>query len=69
MDRTLGGVGPDSGSSGGGVKIGTGAARTILLFHNISARTSKQPLMVIIIRIFPKVYAALDPIFCFCKNK
>jgi hypothetical protein len=34
MDRTLGGVGPDSGSSGGGVKIGTGAARTILLFHD-----------------------------------
>jgi hypothetical protein len=32
-----------------------GAARTILLFHIISARPSKQPLMV---RTFLKVYGA-----------
>ena len=31
---------------GGGVRSGPGAARTILLFHIISARPSKQPLMV-----------------------
>jgi len=30
----------------GGVRSGPGAARTILLFHTISARPSKQPLMV-----------------------
>jgi hypothetical protein len=39
------------GSSGGeeegdGVRSGPGAARTILLFHIISARPSKQPRMV-----------------------
>ena len=31
---------------GGGVRSRPRAARTILLFHIISARTSKQPLMV-----------------------
>jgi hypothetical protein len=31
---------------GGGVRSGPGAARTILLFHIISARPSKQPRMV-----------------------
>ena len=31
---------------GGGVRSGPGAARTILLFHTISARPSKQPHMV-----------------------
>jgi len=31
---------------GGGVRSGPGAARTILLFHTISARPSKQPRMV-----------------------
>ena len=31
---------------GGGVGSGPGSARTILLFHIISARPSKQPLMV-----------------------
>jgi hypothetical protein len=54
------------GEEGGGVRSGPGAARTILLFHIISARPSKQPLMV---RTFLKVYMSLPPIFCFCKNK
>ena len=31
---------------GGGVRSGPGAARTILLFHTISARPSRQPRMV-----------------------
>jgi hypothetical protein len=31
---------------GGGVRSGPGAARTILLFHTISARPPKQPRMV-----------------------
>ena len=39
---------------GGGVRSGPGAARTILLFHIISASPSKQPRMV---RTFLKVYA------------
>ena len=37
------------------MRSGPGAARTILLFHIISARPSKQPLMV---RTFRKVYGA-----------
>jgi hypothetical protein len=41
---------------GGGVRSWPGAARTILIFHIISARPSKQPLMV---RTFPKVYVEL----------
>ena len=41
---------------GGGVRSGPGAARTILLSHIISARPSKQPLMV---RTFLKVYMEL----------
>ena len=41
---------------GGGVRSGPGAARTILLFHIISARPSKQPRMV---RTFLKVYMEL----------
>jgi hypothetical protein len=40
---------------GGGVRSGPGAARTIQLFHIISARPSEQPLMV---RTFLKVYRA-----------
>jgi hypothetical protein len=40
---------------GGGVRSGPGAARTILLLHIISARPSKQRLMV---RTFLKVYGA-----------
>ena len=39
-----------------GVRSGPGAARTILLFHIISARPSKQPRMV---RTFLKVYMEL----------
>jgi hypothetical protein len=38
---------------GGGVMSGPGAARTILLFHSISARPPKQPSMV---RTFLKVH-------------
>ncbi len=39
-----------------GVRSGPGVARTILLFHIISARPSKQPLRV---RTFLKVYMEL----------
>ena len=46
----MGGGGPVRGLRGGGrkggVRSGPGAARTILLFHTISARPSKQPRMV-----------------------
>ena len=41
---------------GGGVRSGPGVARTILLFHIISVRPSKQPLRV---RTFLKVYMEL----------
>ena len=41
------------GRESGGVRSGPGAARTILLFHIISARPSKQPRMV---RTFLKVH-------------
>jgi len=41
---------------GGGVRSGPGAARTILRFYIISARPSKQPLMV---RTFLKVHTRL----------
>ena len=37
------GVAGEEGEEGGGVRSGPGAARTILLFHIISARSSKQP--------------------------
>jgi len=52
LGSILGGVGPvgvfggEAREEGGGVRSGTGAARTILLFHITSARPSKQPLMV-----------------------
>ena len=47
-----------------GVRSGQGAARTILLFHIISARPFKQPLMV---RNFLKVYMELgEPQVCQC---
>jgi hypothetical protein len=39
--------------NGGGVRSGPGEARTILLFHIISVRPSKQPRMV---RTFFKVH-------------
>jgi len=45
---------------GGGVRSGPGEARTILLLHIISARPSKQPLMV---RTFLKVYMELGSYF------
>ena len=41
------------GEEGGGVRSGPGEARTILLFHTISARPPKQPRMV---RTFLKVH-------------
>jgi hypothetical protein len=69
LGSNLGGVGPvgvfGGEEEGGGVRSGPGAARTILLFYIISARPSKQPLMV---RTFLKVYGA-RLLFCFCKNK
>ena len=44
LGSSLGGVGPDREEEGGGVRSRSGAARTILLFHIISARLHKQPL-------------------------
>ena len=41
-------------------------ARTILLFHIISARPSKQPLMV---RTFLKVYMELGSYFLFLQEQ
>jgi hypothetical protein len=50
LGSNLGEVGPDKGlrgeEEGGSVRSGPGAARTILLFHTISTRPSKQPRMV-----------------------
>ena len=43
-----------------------GAARTILLSHIISARPSKQPLMV---RTFLKVYMELGSYFLFLQEQ
>jgi hypothetical protein len=51
---------------GGGVRSGPGAARTILLFHIISARPSKQPRMV---RTFLKVYMELGSYFLFLQEQ
>ena len=51
---------------GGGVRSGPGVARTILLFHIISARPSKQPLMV---RAFLKVYMELVSYFLFLQEQ
>ncbi len=45
---------------------GPGEARTILLFHIISARPSKQPLMV---RTFLKVYMELGSYFLFLQEQ
>jgi hypothetical protein len=57
LGSNLGGVGPvgvfGGEEEGGGVRRGAGAARTILLFHIMSARPSKQPRMV---RTFLKVH-------------
>ncbi len=49
-----------------GVRSGPGAARNILLFHIISARPSKQPLMV---RTFLKVYMELGSYFLFLQEQ
>jgi hypothetical protein len=48
------------------VRSRPGEARTILLFHIIGARPSKQPLMV---RTFLRYIWISDPIFGLCKNK
>jgi hypothetical protein len=59
LGSILGGVGPIGVFGGeeeeGGVRSRPGAARTILRFHTISARPTKQPLMV---RTFLQVYGA-----------
>jgi hypothetical protein len=64
LGSNLGGVGLKRGLRGGGrrggVRSGPGAARTILLFHIISVRPSKQPRMV---RTFLKVYMELGSYF------
>jgi hypothetical protein len=49
-----------------GERSGPGAARTIQLFHIISARPSKQPLMV---RTFLKVYMELGSYFLFLQEQ
>ena len=60
LGSNLGGVGPVRGLRGGGrggwCEEWPGAARTILLFHIISARPFKQPRMV---RTFLKVHTQL----------
>ena len=48
------------------MRSGPGAARTILPFHIISARPSKQPLMV---RTFLKVYMELGSYFLFLQEQ
>ncbi len=48
------------------MRSGPGEARTILLFHIISARPSKQPLMV---RDFLKVYMELGSSFLFLQEQ
>jgi len=48
------------------VRSGTGEARTILLLHIISVRTSKQPLMV---RTLLKVYMELCSYFLFLQEQ
>ena len=48
------------------MRSGPGAARTILLFHIISARPSKQPRMV---RTFLKVYMELGSFFLFLQEQ
>jgi hypothetical protein len=48
------------------VRSGPGAARTIVLFHIISARPSKQPRMV---RTFLKVYVQLGSYFLFLQEQ
>ena len=57
---------PRGEEEGGGVRSGPGSARTILLFHIISARPSKQPLMVC---TFLKVYMQLCSYFLFLQEQ
>ena len=70
LGSNLGGVGPERGLRGeeerGGVRSGPGAARTILLFHIISARPCKQPRVV---RTFLKVYTELGSYFWFLQEQ
>jgi hypothetical protein len=51
---------------GGGVRSGPGEAWTILLLHIISARPSKQPLVV---RTFLKVYVELGCCFLLLQEQ
>jgi hypothetical protein len=46
MDRVVKALLSVGEEEGGGVRSGPGAARTILLFHTISASPPKQPRMV-----------------------
>ena len=48
------------------MRSGPGEARTILLFHVISSRPSKQPRMV---RTFLKVYMELGSYFLFLQEQ
>jgi hypothetical protein len=48
------------------VRSGPEAARTILFFHIVSARPSKQPLMV---RTFLKVYMEICSCFLFLQEQ
>ena len=70
LGSNLGGVGPERGLRAGGrrgwCEEWAGAARTILLFLIISARPSKQPLMV---RTFLKVYMELGSYFLFLQEQ
>ena len=70
LGSNLGGVGPEMGLRGGGrrgwCEEWARAARTILLVHIISARHSKQPLMV---RTFLKVYMELGSYFLFLQEQ
>ena len=58
--RSRTGKGSWGEEEGGGVRSGPGTARTILLFHIISARPSKQTLMI---RTFLKVCMELGSYF------
>ncbi len=53
---------------GGGVRSGPGAARTILLFHIISAEPSKRP-QPRMVRTFLKVYMELGSYFLFLQEQ
>ena len=66
LGSSLGGVGPVRGLRGeeeeGGVRSGPGSASTILLFHTISVRPSKQPHMVGSTYI-PQGYIVIHPLW------